>query len=328
MTRRVLLSAVAAAAVLWPAAALSAALPAPRGPLPDIPAVEGAPVPDAAQDELAALYEELGRGGWTDAELVRFHGALRDAGRLESGAASLRAAIGDPSLPEEERPRAFYDALAWYFAGGEGSDGSLSPGELQSWTDTLAGEYERLLGQGRQADEDRLRTWKMLQKAVLIRVRRMPGGRDYRHPPFRDVRQDPAQMEWSAAHTLRTVAEFEERVCRASQAKPVLVKFGFTGCADCLLLELLGSVKAVAERHPEIEVYKSWWGNAPAEMNDLKDKEGVRGSPFFILYDEGARYRCGYAFPDETGSDESLEACLSRTSPAGRTPAGACLDWR
>ena len=67
-----------------------------------------------------------------------------------------------------------------------------------------------------------------------------------------------SSSRFNQTNTIRSRIEFEEKVKTASFDKPVLVKFGLTYCAHCLLLEQLGSVPAVAEKYSEkMNVYKA-----------------------------------------------------------------------
>ena len=99
----------------------------------------------------------------------------------------------------------------------------------------------------------------------------------------------------------------------ASHDKPVLVKFGLTYCAHCLLLEQMGSVPAVAEKYGDaMDVYKLWWNphdEAMAEITAVAGEQGVTSSPLFILYKDGEIVKSGYGFPDEKG--EGLEDFLA-----------------
>ncbi len=267
----------------------------------------------------AAAAEELIGGGWTDEAILKAY----HEGRLSGD--SLRAAILDPVLPEEERPKAFFDALAWYFDGLAGErDRRLSGAELSGVLRGIAGWYVEALESGEAAD--RVQAWKLIQKGTLLSVKLREWKRaDYPYPDLKDISQDEKTKAWSQAHTIKDTADFKAKACDLSRQTTVLVKFGNKACSDCLLLELLGSLKAVADRNPNIAVYKSWWGpNEPREMDELRRQEGAKSSPFFILYRGGRRYRCGYGFPDEKG--DGLEACLAKdlTGPGD----GECLDWK
>src|SRR5262249_51324909 len=130
---------------------------------------------------------------------------------------------------------------------------------------------------------------------------------------------------------------FAEKVCRASAERPVLVKFGNTNCTQCMLFELTGSVEAFASlpAHRGVDVYKVWWGfrpdasfsgrlHDPQRLDDLGKAEGVTSSPTFVVYRNGRRYTCGNAFPDASGGEESLDACLRQDFAASAPLSSAC----
>jgi|SRR6267142_630483 len=48
----------------------------------------------------------------------------------------------------------------------------------------------------------------------------------------------------------------------------------------------------------------------PDLLTDLAKVEGVKSSPYFVVYRNGRRYPCGDAFPDDRGRDEHLVSCL------------------
>ena len=110
---------------------------------------------------------------------------------------------------------------------------------------------------------------------------------------------------WNATHTLESRAAFNKEVLEASYEQPVLVKFGLTYCAHCLLLEQLGSVPALAKKYEdEISVKKLWWNPHDPNMEEITrvaGEQGVTSSPYFILYENGEVAKSGYGFPDEQG---------------------------
>jgi thioredoxin-like negative regulator of GroEL len=110
---------------------------------------------------------------------------------------------------------------------------------------------------------------------------------------------------WNAANTIDTRAEFDDRVITASYDRPVLVKYGLTYCAHCLLLEQMGSVPALADRYKDdLDVVKLWWNPSDpqmAEITRVAQEQGVTSSPYFMLYEDGQIVKHGYGFPDETG---------------------------
>jgi len=266
---------------------------------------------------------EIGAKRWNDDQLVSSYRELVAAG-------GLAAAVRAPSLPKDPLQPRFLDALAWYAAGAPGTAGELTTkrldGEIteyvQSYLRLIQGKVER----GEDNDYARTRTWKLIQKFTVLRNEMSKPERNGRYP-YPVLKKDDGSADadsWDRSHTLRSPDEFAEKVCRASHDKPVLVKFGNTNCSECMLFEILGSVRAIAET-PEhkgaIDVYKVWWGyqpdstftgriKDPERLNDLVKGEGVSSSPFFMVYRDGRAAPCGDAFPDDHGSDERLESCL------------------
>ena len=144
-------------------------------------------------------------------------------------------------------------------------------------------------------DVQRMQAWKFIQKLRIleneINVRAEQGeGAYYPYSP-RAMMTIDTNSDFNVTNTISDRADFEARVKEASYDKPVLVKFGLTYCAHCLLLEQLGSVPAVAERYAdEMDVYKLWWNPHDAEYNQLNTiagEEGITSSPMFILYKDG-----------------------------------------
>lgn len=259
---------------------------------------------------------------FTDDKLVASYRDLKASG-------SLDAAIRNPSLPGDAPEPAFLAALAWFAAGAPDREGSLTTERLEAFVGGQVQSYRRLLEarveRGEDNDYPRTSTWKVIQKLALLRSR-MPAEGGYAFPAM--PRATAADDPWEAAHTLRTPAELADKICKAQ--KPVLVKFGNTNCTQCMLFELIGSVKAFAENaaHPDVEVYKLWFGHRPdasftgrikdpARLDDIAKAEGVRSSPTFVVYRNGRRYPCGGAFPDVAGRDAHLEACLARAAGDG-----------
>lgn len=273
---------------------------------------------------------------WTEDELVAgFH-------ELES-THNLEGAVRTPVLPKEPPHTNFLDALAWYAAGASGEPGVLTLKQLHQQIELNADAYIRLLKskvqQGKSNDYARTRTWKLLQKLTLLQEEMSRPSRNgrYSYPAMRKAAGGPGADAWDREHTVRSPEEFAEKVCRASHARPVLVKFGNTNCTQCMLFEIIGSVKELAEdpaHKGTIDVYKVWWGYRPDQsfagrirdperLDALARAEGVRSSPYFIVYRNGRRYPCGDAFPSESHSDEQLEACLRQDF--GDAPmAGVC----
>ncbi len=260
---------------------------------------------------------------WTDDDLVKSYSELESGGGLEG-------AIRSPALPNDLPPAAFLEALAWYAAGAPGKAGVLTLKRLDDQIRLHVGSYERLLKakaeRGEENDYARTRTWKLIQKFTLLRKEMSRPARDgrYPYPALRKEAGDPGVDAWDREHTLRSPDEFADKVCRASYARPVLVKYGNTNCTQCMLFEIIGSVKDIADNPAHkgaVDVYKVWWGFKPDEgfagrireperLDALAKAEGVRSSPYFIVYRNGRRYPCGDAFPDDRGQDERIESCL------------------
>ena len=129
---------------------------------------------------------------------------------------------------------------------------------------------------------------------------------------------------WDKENTLADGSDFRKRVCEASATAPVVVKFGSTQCADCLLMEFTQGIRVAAEKSgASPHIYKFWWGPNLSQGNDsLRKSEGVTSSPTFIVYRNGRRYPCGFAFLDDKGA--GLEECLDKAMRADAKDAGAC----
>lgn len=273
---------------------------------------------------------------YTDDELVASYRELVSGGGLE-------AAVRSPALPKDPPQASFLEALAWYAAGTPKTSGALTLARLEERIGSEVDAYTRLLktkvegGEGN--DYARTRTWKLIQKYTLLReTMSRPEAKGRYEYHARGAEEGTAGADaWERAHTLRSPEEFAEKVCRASHDRPVLVKYGNTNCTQCMLFELIGSVRSFAENavnKGKVEVYKVWWGHRPDDsfagrirdpqrLDELVKAEGVRSSPTFIAYRNGRRYPCGDAFPDDSGRDERLEACLGQVF--GEAPvASAC----
>jgi hypothetical protein len=271
---------------------------------------------------------------WNDAELVASYAELEASGRLS-------AAILRPSLPSEAPERTFLDALAWFAAGTPAGAGELTLAQLDAFLGGQAQIYGHLLeakvARGEENDYPRTRTWKVIQKLTLLRDEMSSAGRGgaYRFPAT--ARAAEGEDPWEREHTLSSPEEFDRKVCRASFERPVLVKFGNTNCTQCMLFEMIGSIKELAVSpgySGKVDVYKVWFGmrpdasfagkiRDPERLEQLAAAEGIRSSPSFVVYRNGRRHVCGSAFPDAAGADAHLDACLAAASPA--SPAtGVC----
>jgi hypothetical protein len=273
---------------------------------------------------------------WKDDTLVASYEELVASGELE-------AAIRNPARPGEAPQAAFLEALAWFAAGMPGEAGTLTLAQLDEFVDNQVWLYEGYLQaraeEGAENDYPRTRTWKVIQKFALLRdeMVRSPFDGTYDFPALHKATS--ANDPWERAHTVSSAEDFRAKVCERSKERPVLVKFGNTNCTQCMLFELTGSIKDFAETEDNrdaIDVYKVWWGlppdssfagriQDPTRLDDLAEAEGVRSSPYFIVYHHGRRYPCGGAFPDAQGSDEELQSCLMAAT--GDAPlATACRE--
>lgn len=259
---------------------------------------------------------------WTDAELLQAHASLRASGDLDE-------AIRSPKRPHEPPQAAFLEALAWFAAGTPDQPGWLPIAKLDKFIDSQVAQYDQLLRakvEGEDNDFNRTRTWKVIQKLMLLRDEMARPQNDGRYAyvgmSLAEINDDP----WEREHTLQSPEEFRERVCEASNQRPVLVKYGNTNCTQCMLFEMVGSIKELAQRpnyRDTLDVYKVWFGLRPDEsfagqirnperLDELTAGEGVSSSPTFVVYRNGRGYSCGDAFPDAGGTDAALDACLSQ----------------
>lgn len=271
---------------------------------------------------------------WNDDQLVADYQNLSSRGELET-------AIRRPARPNEPPQAEFLEALAWFAAGTPDAPGTLSLGELDAFIDGQVAFYSDLLKakvqQNAANDYPRTRTWKVIQKMMLLRDEMTRAGHDNRYAYAAMPKATSANDQWEQAHTLRSPEEFVQKVCKSSGDRPVLVKYGNTNCTQCMLFELTGSIKtyadAAATRTP-VDVYKVWFGmrpdssfagriRDPQRLNDLAKAEGVQSSPYFIVYRNGRRYPCGDAFPTRSGDEAHLDQCLTKS--VGEAPlASAC----
>lgn len=270
---------------------------------------------------------------WTDDALVAAYSELKASGTLE-------AAVRAPALPSGPADHAFLETLAWHAAGMPKGDGGLTLAQLDAAIDGHVRSYRGLLAakaeRGAANDFARTRTWKVVQKLTMLRNETAASG-SYAFKAHRKGPTGRAVRDWDRKHTLASVEEFSAKVCKASFKRPVLVKYGNTNCTQCMLFELVGSIKALADApalKDVVDVYKVWWGfepdagfsgllRKPERLDALAKGEGVTSSPYFIVYRNGRGYPCGDAFPDEAGPDARLASCLAQ--PFGEAPAApAC----
>lgn len=283
----------------------------------------------------AAFAAEGEERRWADGDLVASYAELTAAGTLTD-------AILRPSVPSDPAQPAFLDALAWFAAGTPKGPGSLTLAKLDAFIKGQVDAYRHLLAakveRGEENEYPRTRTWKVIQKLTLLRdAMTVAGGGVYEFPAMATVAE--GEDPWEREHTISTPEEFEAKVCKASFQRPVLVKFGNTNCTQCMLFEMIGSIREMAESpayRGKVDVYKLWWGmrpdasfagklRQPARLDELAVAEGIRSSPYFVVYRDGRRYSCGDAFPDARGHDERLDACLLQQS-ATAPVSDACTE--
>jgi len=290
----------------------------------------------AVMASVGVLAADTAPKRWKEDELVKAYSELVSGGGLE-------AAIRTPALPKDPPQAAFLDALAWYAAGAPRKAGNLTRKQLDGQIKLSVDSYQLLLKakaeKGEENDYARTRTWKLIQKYTLLQEEMSKPSRNgrYPYPALHKEPGGPGVDAWDREHTLRSPDEFTAKVCRASFERPVLVKYGNTNCTQCMLFEIIGSVKEIADNPAHkgaIDVYKVWFGFRPDEgfagrirdperLEALAKAEGVSSSPTFIVYRNGRRYTCGDAFPDERGMDARLESCLNQDF--GEAPmASAC----
>ncbi len=277
--------------------------------------------PEDKAQAFAALAE---KDTWTDEEIVQLYQLLPK--ETADSSPLLKRAVADLKFPEEGRPKAFFDAIASYLDSNRG--GALSKLKLNRAIEATSEQYIALLkdsesGKGPQqqlATDMRIKSWKLLQKFQLFKAemkkQKLVSWKYERFPlpPYLD--------EWEKAHTINSAQEFKKRVCEASQEKPVLVKFGSTQCADCMLMEYTQGMQTFAELNKEkLEVYKIWWGpNLGKEMDELRKREGVKSSPSFFVYRKGVRYRCDYQFPNQLAG--GMDKCMAISEPGDGSCGG------
>lgn len=264
----------------------------------------------AGAQTVDALIKTAQVDGWSDDELVNLYHL---SGNEHSS--SFKDAIKKLKMPDEERPTQFFDAIASYYDSNHGGKFPLT--KLNTVITGVEKNYLELLkdsqtGKGPQqelASMMRVKSWKLLQKLQLFKLEmKKQKISTWNYKKF----SLPQNTEkWNQDHTIASVGDFQKSVCEASKTKPVLVKFGSTQCADCMLMEYTQGIFSMAEANKDaVETYKIWWGpNLAQEMDALRKKEGVKSSPTFAVYRKGLRYDCGYQFPDQLGG--GFENCIA-----------------
>jgi len=268
---------------------------------------------------LNAIYTEYSRDGWTDSELRSYISEVVQTPDVQPYLKPLWNAVMNPAMPGEAHsdPK-FFEVLAWYIDKSTTArgDGKLTLQDVEESLNKYGQQYLQL-SQDPTQSVSRLQAWKFVQKLRIlekeINTRSEAGlGAYYPYSP-RDMMEIDANSTFNRENTIRSRAAFDEKIIEASYDKPVLVKFGLTYCAHCLLLEQLGSVPAVAEKYSDsMDVFKLWWNphdTEYAQLNQIAGEQNVTSSPLFILFKDGAAVKSGYAFPDEKG--EGMEEFLA-----------------
>lgn len=264
------------------------------------------------------LYSEKAVDGFTDDELAVLFDALITAPNPSTHVQPFIKAVNTPFIPENAHAGdRFYKALSWYNDTTKGDrNGEFTIPELDKAFQAEVQKYLTITQQKGDAGQ-RIASWKMIQKLGLLKIEIQARGERgegffYPYQP-RVMHEIDHNNPWNAAHTIDSDDEFQRDVIEASYTKPVLVKFGLTYCVHCLLLENLGSVPAVEKRYGDsIDVHKLWWNPKSedyTELNNVAKREGVKSSPYFILYKDGKKINEGYAFPDHNG--EGMEEFLA-----------------
>lgn len=252
----------------------------------------GATAPVETPPTIQDIHDEFATDGWTDDELKTYIDHVVNSPEPREHLSPLWAAVLNPKMPHEEhQDQKFFEVLSWYIdksTSGRG-DGQLSLREVE---EQLAVYGQRYLSTSQDPDQQvsRLQNWKFIQKLRLLQKEiqsRMARGEGAHYPYSpRDMMTIDGADAWNATHTLESRAAFNKEVLEASYEQPVLVKFGLTYCAHCLLLEQLGSVPALAKKYEdEISVKKLWWNPHDPNMEEITrvaGEQGVTSSPYFI----------------------------------------------
>ena len=281
---------------------------------------------DANLSKRKDMMKNYDKSGWSDGALVDLYHTF-DGAQEKERQKGMQKAILNPKFPDEGRPTQFFNTLASYFD--KNNDGHFTMAEVSKTLEGHADRYYELLresqaAQGPQEEltsDFRVKTWKMMQKIALLKKELVSGKK--KEWSYKPVKADPASAAWDSEHTISTTDDFKKRVCDRSREKAVLVKFGSTQCADCMLLEYNQGIRATATKYEkDFDVIKVWWGpNVAKEMDTLRQAEGVKSSPSFFIYKNKKRYACGFGFPDETGT--GLEKCLQQNLNAVEAAAPA-----
>ncbi len=271
------------------------------------------PARPTTHNEMVDMWNAFKTDGFDDAELNTLIRGAVNTGDVNNYGRAIMHAIVTPTMPEKYLQQSkFLEVLAWYIdkssPGGGHGDGKLGLDEVQAALDKYRQQY---ISQSMDPAQEtsRMQSWKFIQKLRIIEKaieNRDASGMGAYFPYDAHAMMTINSTEFNKTNTLDSRAEFNERVIEASYEKPVLVKYGLTYCAHCLLLEQLGSVPAVSEKYGDaMDVYKLWWNPHDPEMAEITavaGENGVTSSPLFILYKDGEIVKSGYGFPDEKGN--------------------------
>lgn len=275
-------------------------------------------VENPTRETIGAMFSAYSKDGWNDSELRHLVKDVVKTGDVQPYINSVWGAVLTPTMPKEDhKDQKFFEVLAWYIdkSTTQSGDGKLTLEDVQESLEKYGQQYLQL-SQDPAQSVSRLQAWKFIQKLRILEkeigVRAERGeGAFYPYSP-RAMMEIDGNTDFNRENTIRSRDAFNEKVIDASFDKPVLVKYGLTYCAHCLLLEQLGSVPAVAEKYADdMDVFKLWWNPHDEMFNDLNaiaGENGVTSSPVFILYKDGEIVKSGYAFPDEKG--EGMEDFL------------------
>ncbi|MBT6176513.1 MAG: thioredoxin family protein [Deltaproteobacteria bacterium] len=264
-------------------------------------------------NEMVDMWNAFRTDGFDDAEVNKLIRGAINTGDVSPYGNAIMHAVVTPTMPEKYLDQSkFLEVLAWYIdkssPGGGNGDGKLQLPEVEAAIDKYRQQYLSQSTDPAQANS-RMQSWKFIQKLRIIEKsieNRAAAGGEAFYPYDARAMMTINSTEFNANHTVDSRAEFNETVIKASYEKPVLVKYGLTYCAHCMLLEQLGSVPAVADKYGDaMDVKKLWWNphdTAYNELNEIAGENKVTSSPMFILYKDGEIVKSGYGFPDETGA--------------------------
>lgn len=264
------------------------------------------------------------KDGWSDDELVSLYQMLPKTSAFDSK--NFQTALKKLKLPDEKRPKQFFDAIASYYDNNRGGNFSIQKLDRVIFQVTEAYKAQLKDSQTGHGPEQelagiiRVKSWKLLQKLQLFKEEMKE--KKLMSWAYKSFTLPAANLDWDKNHTITSMSDFQKIVCEGSKSKPVMVKFGSTQCADCMLMEYTQAIYSMAEKNKnQVDVYKIWWGpNLSKEIDELRKKEGALSSPFFAIYRNGQRYHCGYQFPNDAG--DGVENCI--LEKADNKSSGSC----